>query len=110
MKKMIYSSILVLFIIGACHKKALPVITARTEEPPPPAKTTPPVALTSPAIEAGQVIYTTKCVRCHNAKPVQRWTVEDWKPILRSMIPKAKLDSTQSAQVTAYVEAFARKQ
>jgi hypothetical protein len=108
MKKFIYSSIIVLFIASACHQKAIPVITARTEEPPPPPKATP--VFTSPAISAGQIVYTTKCIRCHDAKPVQRWTSGEWKPILRSMIPKAKLDSTQSAHVTAYVEAFAKKQ
>ena len=109
-KKIIYSLVIMSSVLVACHKKAVPVIAARTEEPPPPAKTTPLVMSPSPAVEAGQIVYSTKCAKCHNAKPVQRWTTEEWKPILKSMIPKAKLDSTQSAQVTAYVEAFARKQ
>src|SRR5262245_53444810 len=107
MKKNIIIIATLLVTIAACHKKSIPVITERTVEPPPPPKSTP--AFASKEIEAGQVIYTTKCVRCHNAKPVQRWNVEEWKPILKAMIPKSKLDSAQSAQLTAYVNAFAKQ-
>lgn len=96
-----------LIVVVACQRKAAPVITNRTVEPPPPAKVEPVFA--SKEIEAGQVIYTTKCVRCHDAKPVQRWNVEEWKPILRSMIRKSKLDSTESSNVTLYVNYHAKK-
>ncbi len=60
-------------------------------------------------LEAGELIYTGKCTRCHVAKPVDNWTEEEWRPILKSMIRKTKLDSLQSAQVTAYVQANCRK-
>jgi mono/diheme cytochrome c family protein len=57
----------------------------------------------------GQVIYTSKCARCHDARPVDSYTAEQWTGILKSMIPKAKLTEAESAQVTAYVMAGARK-
>ena len=100
-------AILIAFLLSSCHKKAVPVITSRTEQPAAPVVVTPVYA--SKEIEAGQLVYTTSCTKCHDAKPVQRWTVDEWKPILRSMIPKSKLDSTQAADVRAYVNAYAKR-
>lgn len=95
--------------IPACHRKSAPQINDRTDIParPMPAATS---AASAADIEAGRQIYTAgKCTKCHEAKPVDHWTAEQWKPILKSMIPKAKLDSVQRAQVTAYVNLHARK-
>lgn len=106
---MISAVLLITATIPACRRKTAPQIADRTDIP---AK---PVAVTSSAasaadIEAGKQIYTVgKCVKCHEAKPVDHWTTEQWKPILKSMIPKAKLDSIQRVQVTAYVNLHARK-
>lgn len=96
------------FIFMACHNKAVPTVADRTEHPAAPAKPAEPV-VSAELLEAGKLVYTTKCSRCHAAKPVENWTAEGWQPILKSMIPKAKLDSVQSAQVTAYVKANAKK-
>jgi len=60
-------------------------------------------------LEAGKVVYNGKCTRCHAPKPVDNWNTEEWKPILKSMIRKSKLDSVESAQVTAYVNANCKK-
>lgn len=37
------------------------------------------------------------------------WTEEEWKPILNSMVKKAKLNDLQVSQVTQYVNANAKK-
>ncbi|NCT75858.1 MAG: hypothetical protein GXC78_15070 [Chitinophagaceae bacterium] len=95
--------------IPACHRKSGPQITDRTDIPARPMPATTSMAGAAD-IEAGKQIYTVgKCTKCHEAKPVDNWTAEQWKPILKSMIPKAKLDSLQRAQVTAYVNLHARK-
>jgi len=60
-------------------------------------------------LTAGKTIYTGKCTRCHEAKPVANWNAEEWKPILKSMIKKTRLDSLESAQVTAYVNEHCKK-
>ena len=106
-KTFLLFSVLAVIII-ACHKKAVPTIADRTVQPEPPAA--PVVAAhTAADLEAGKIIYETKCARCHVAKPVENYTAERWVGILRSMVPKARLDSTQKMQVTAYVNTNAKK-
>ncbi|RYG44676.1 MAG: hypothetical protein EOO01_19055 [Chitinophagaceae bacterium] len=96
------------FIFMSCHSKTAPTVATRTEQPVAPAKPAEPV-VSAADLEAGHAVYTTKCSKCHATKPVDKWTVEGWQPILKAMIPKARLDSVQSAQVTAYVKANAKK-
>jgi len=97
------------FIFMACHRKTVPTVADRTEHPAAPAKPAEPV-VSAADLEAGHTIYTTRCAKCHAAKPVEKWTVEGWQPILKAMIPKARLDSVQAAQVTAYVKENAKKE
>ena len=110
MKKIIVICIAFSVVMVACHKKAVPTVTTRTEVPPPPAKpeVTTPVFAAADA-EAGKPIYETKCARCHGAKDVTAYTTTRWEGILRSMIPKAKLDDNETRQVTAYVMVNAKK-
>jgi uncharacterized membrane protein len=109
MKKWIVAGMaVVILVIAACHKKAVPTVADRTEQPPPPLKPVGGVA-TEADLTAGKTIYETKCTRCHAAKPVDTYTPERWTGILKSMVPKARLDSMQTAQVTAYVNTHAKK-
>ena len=73
-------------------------------------KTTPTTSVPKLSTEAaaGMVIYTAKCGRCHEWKKVDNYTAAEWVPILDAMAPKAKLDSTEKANVHAYVQAFAK--
>ena len=104
MRKVFVLSVLIVLITAACHKKAVPAAAVVA----PTADTT--IAMPDPAlVEAGKSVYTTKCTKCHALKVVDNYTVEKWTGILQSMIPKAKLDETESAQVTAYVTANAKK-
>ncbi|HEX2848859.1 MAG TPA: hypothetical protein VHN59_20095 [Chitinophagaceae bacterium] len=108
MRKTFLFAVAAAFIFMACHRKTVPTVADRTEIPAAPAK--PAEAVASAAdIEAGHAIFTTKCSKCHATKPVDKWTVEGWQPILKAMIPKARLDSVQAAQVTAYVKANAKR-
>src|SRR4051812_16945922 len=98
MKKVFVLSVLIV-VITACHKKAVPATSA----------TMPAVAPDPALVEAGKSVYATKCTKCHAAKIVENYTAERWTDILKSMIPKAKLDDTEAAQVTAFVNAGAKK-
>ncbi|MGZ3838862.1 MAG: hypothetical protein ACXVMS_07820 [Flavisolibacter sp.] len=60
-------------------------------------------------VEKGQIVYTTRCNRCHALKDVAAFSATRWEGILKNMIPKAKLDTTQAQQVRAYVMEHARK-
>jgi cytochrome c5 len=121
MKKFIVLFIAAATIAVACHKKAAPTASANTNTNPtststnsnasqvPVAPVTAAVVYTSADIDAGKVIYETKCTKCHPAKPVDSFNEDRWVKILKSMIPKAKLDSVQSHQVTAYAMTNAKK-
>jgi hypothetical protein len=60
-------------------------------------------------MSAGQTIYINRCGRCHSLKPVQNYTAQQWDNILKSMIPKAKLNEDESKQVTAFIMEHAKK-
>ena len=98
MKKVLVLSVFTLIIAAACHKKATPSAAVPAAAAPDPA-----------LVEAGKTVFNTKCTKCHAAKVVENYTVEKWAGILQSMIPKAKLDDTEAAQVTAFVNAGAKK-
>lgn len=107
---------LVFFLIAilACHRKTIPAVTDRGVQPVAPATPVTPPPPPEPVIPAadlaaGKIIYETKCIRCHAAKPVEAYTADRWVGILRSMVPKARLDSIQTAQLTLYVNANAKK-
>lgn len=114
MKKLIVV-MCVLAIVVACHKKAVPTVADRTEQPPAPPPTPPPPgvemrpAFTEAEVAAGKIVYETKCTRCHAAKPVDSYTTQRWPGILKSMVPRSKLDSVETRQLTAYVMTNAKK-
>ena len=58
---------------------------------------------------AGKTIYTTRCTRCHGAKPLANYTAQQWKNILKSMAPKAGLTASETDQVKDFVTANAKK-
>lgn len=111
MKKALFS-VLSLAAIYSCSHKTVPATPQQqaVNEVKPPANTPPPTAakMESAEVTAGKGIYTTKCARCHGAKKVDDYTVQQWIPILESMAPKARLDATEKANVTAYVNFYAK--
>lgn len=116
MKKSAAIVILVL-AVWACHRKTVPpseiVISnkVKTEDTKTKTETTVPVTNTSTDIVAtGKIVFTTRCNKCHALKTVENYTALQWENILKSMIPKARLNEDESKQVTAYVMANAKKQ
>ena len=103
MKKIISALSVLAAIAFACTPKASPAVTEATI----PSEAT--VSKNATTIEAGHTIFSTKCTRCHNEKPIQKWTYEKLRPVLGSMVKKAKLNTTEISQVAAYVHANAKK-
>lgn len=95
-------TIIVLMAI-ACTPKASPAVTEAT------IPTSKSVSKETKTIEAGHTIFTTQCTRCHNEKPIQKWTYEKLRPTLAIMVRKAKLDNPEIGQLTAYVYANSKK-
>lgn len=113
MKKMIAFVTLASFVF-ACTPKAAP--TTSTPQNNSSSTTTTTTTTTTPqpsaensTVEAGHQVYTARCGRCHGLKEPGNYTASRWTGILESMIPKAKLNDQESAQVTAYVMANAKK-
>ena len=93
-------------IVFACHRKTVAssdniVISNKTNNETKAAN--PEVA------SAGQTVYTNRCGRCHGLKKTENYTVQQWDNILKSMIPKAKLNDDEAKQVAAYVMEHAKK-
>jgi hypothetical protein len=110
MKKFLILSLICSAIIIACHKKTVPEITSRTEFPSAPKSSVQPIVDNSPeAITAGKIIFETRCNRCHDLKDAKEYTTEGWSTILKTMIPRARLNEEQAKQVTSYVMANAKK-
>ncbi|HWI90853.1 MAG TPA: cytochrome c [Flavisolibacter sp.] len=63
----------------------------------------------SEVVSTGQTIYTNRCGRCHGLKKTENYTTQQWNNILKSMIPKAKLNDDEAKQVTSYVMEHAKK-
>jgi cytochrome c5 len=106
MSKIIHFIIVIAAITLACNKKALPTITERTKEPPPPAKKAVDV---KPDLATGKIIFTNRCGNCHDLPKPEQYTARRWDGILLSMIPKARLNNEQGLHVTAYLKANAPK-
>jgi len=111
MKKaiVICSMITASVIMVNCSPKTAKTTATTTETK---ATTTPSVATTATAaqLETGKSIYNAKCGTCHGLKDPTKYTQESWTHIMKSMIPKAKLNEADGNLVTAYVMANAKPQ
>lgn len=103
MKKLVLFLFAVGFVIFSCTPKASPAVTEATI----PSATT--VSNDGAMIDAGHTIFTTKCTHCHGQKPIHKWTYDELRPVLGSMVQKAKLNNEEIAQICAYVHANCKK-
>ncbi|HUR65957.1 MAG TPA: hypothetical protein VMZ03_06370 [Chitinophagaceae bacterium] len=104
MKRVFIICIAVIVLLLACHKKAVPVITARNTDPPkkiesryPPLETVPPDTL------AGKRIFTTRCGRCHDLPLPTQFSVTKWDDILPTMFPRARLTNEEGLHVRTWL-------
>jgi hypothetical protein len=92
------------FLVMACQKKGLPVISSRPAETPAEMR---PVSDIKPDTLAGRTIFMNRCGRCHDLPKPDQYTAQRWQGILSYMIPRARLDQEQGIHVTAYLTAHA---
>ena len=57
----------------------------------------------SVSMEQGKTVFVTKCNSCHALKNPGDYTMDQMNTILKAEIPKAKLNSKEAEQVTAYL-------
>lgn len=100
------TSLILAIIVFACHRKTV----ASSDNIVISNKTNTETKVAEPEVaSAGQTVYTSRCGRCHGLKKTENYTVQQWDSILKSMIPKAKLNDDEAKQVTAYVLEHAKK-
>jgi hypothetical protein len=104
---------LLIFTVFSCAKKTVPAATTENKtvsetKAPDEIKTATTTLTESSTAIAGHETFNAKCGRCHGLKNPSDYTVEQWKPILDKMAPRARLDSTEKANVFAYVSFYAK--
>ena len=58
-----------------------------------------------PDMAMGKIIFTNRCGRCHDLPDPVQFTAQRWEGILKTMIPRARLDKEQEIHVTAFIKA-----
>ena len=56
-------------------------------------------------LDHGRELYVTKCVKCHSAEPVLKYSVAEWEEIVVDMAEETNLSAAETAAVEAYVMA-----
>lgn len=98
MKKFLISAGIIAFVFS-CAPKTMPVASDTSSSDAKPNAGARP----SPENAAGALVFNEKCGRCHDLPKPSDHTEAEWKPIIDRMALKAKLDSTQKANVLVYV-------
>lgn len=88
----------ILIVVSCGTKKAAP----ETPATPAVTETSKTIELT-PELAEGKNLYENSCARCHKLYDPKKFSQEEWKPILTRMQKKAKLDDTQIASISNYI-------
>lgn len=97
MRKSLILAGTVLVLVSCGTQKTTAVTTA-------PATETPKAVTLTPELEAGKNLYDNNCAKCHKLYEPKKFTKEEWAPILVRMGKKAKLDETQMASISNYID------
>jgi len=98
MKKTILSLMAIMLFAAACGTKKTAVAETAPAEKEIKAKEL------TPELAAGKSLYENSCARCHKLYEPKAYTKTEWTPILVKMGKKAKLDETQMASITNYID------
>lgn len=68
-----------------------------------------PTGMNNTALTKGKTIWSTSCIKCHASYHPNTWTMAEWKPILKTMTKKAKLNAEEIQHLDVFFEHFAKK-
>lgn len=107
MKRTIIALCTLTVMVIACTPKASPSGSSAAASMPADSS----ISMTQADIDAGKVIFTTKCTKCHAAKDkyVADHTYSEATGVLNKMSGKAKLSQEEANQLAAYVNSVAKK-
>jgi len=92
--------ILLCFLAVACHHKSVPQKEKNVSDNKTPVNVRPEKQAN---LAEGEALYQANCGKCHDLKDPSRYTVAEWRPIMESMAPKARLNMEQKTDVLTYV-------
>ncbi len=96
---MIRRLIVVMLVIGGCQsleEMAPPVDESMAE----PARSR---GADLAALNEGRQIYLTRCSRCHNIEPIDRYSEQKWRRVIPEMSHEARLKVEEQDHLTAYL-------
>lgn len=99
MKKSI-SFLMICFVAVACNPKAVPQSDKNLSDKKTEIRISPEKQV---ILAQGEALYAASCGKCHDLKDPSRYTVAEWRPIMESMAPKARLNMEQKTDVLTYV-------
>ena len=104
MKKILFAFVVVGSIVACAPKLVTPDVPVEpvVDLPTPEPTTNLPSAM-SESVTLGQGIFNNDCTKCHSLKVIGNHNKQQWNGILTKMTKMAKLDETQTNQVTQYV-------
>ena len=53
----------------------------------------------------GRKVFATSCTECHVARPIAKYSIEQWRRNIAIMAPRARLKPAQRAALEAYLRA-----
>lgn len=65
--------------------------------------------VTKDQLTTAKTLFDARCGKCHDLPATTDHTAEEWKPIMESMAPKAKLTAEEGNWVLAYVSKNAKQ-
>lgn len=57
----------------------------------------------TPELAEGKMLFQNNCAKCHNLKNPNKYTPEEWRPILMRMQKKAKISDEEREKIYHYV-------
>ncbi len=56
-------------------------------------------------LNEGRKIFAGPCISCHQADPIQKYSVSEWEKVVAQMAGRAKLDESRRSALLAYLSA-----
>ena len=100
MKSKILTLMTAVLLIACGTQKSAVASAPQTIDPS--KETKPPVTLSLEQVE-GKKLYENNCVKCHKLYEPEKFSQEEWQPILVRMQKKAKLDDANMVLITSYI-------
>lgn len=99
MKKYLFTSALILAVIYSCTSQSITKNPVENNS----------FGVSKEHLAKAAELYNTRCGKCHDLPATKDYSIDEWRPIIDAMAPKAKLTDEEKNWVLAYVSTNAKK-